>query len=165
MSDNIHYSRWGKATWENDRDTDAPSGGQVAGGGGPPHNTDMEPRVAALEADMKDVKASLHRLELSSQRIEQSLIAIRVDVLPTLSTKLDIANTNKDIQLVQESLRGVDKRVALVESGSQTIANAAIGKNIGPWQMPAIIGASIVVGGAALAGAGYLLRLAGMLPH
>jgi hypothetical protein len=31
----------------------------VAGGGGPPHDPDMENRVAALEADMKEVRTAL----------------------------------------------------------------------------------------------------------
>ena len=124
-------------------------------GAGGPHDPGMEPRVAALEADMKEVKASLKGLEVSSARIEA--------ILGTLATKSDVEKNSGETRLVAEALHGLDKRVSLIETGSLSIANAAIGKNIGPWQLPAVLGASIVVGGAALAGAGYLLHLAGVL--
>ena len=104
---------------------------------------------------MKDMKGSLNGLELSSARIEA--------VLGTLATKLDVEKNAGETRLVAEALHGLDRRVGLIETGSISIANAAISKNIGPWQLPAVIGASIVVGGAALAAAGWLLHLAGVI--
>ncbi len=127
----------------------------VAGGGSGPHDPDMEARVTNLEADMKDVKASLKGLELSLVRIEA--------VLGTLATKTDIERGAGDTRTLAEALHGLDTRVKNVETGSLAVANAAIARNLGPWQLPAVLGATIVVGGAALAGAGYLLHLAGVL--
>ncbi len=114
----------------------------------------MEARVTALEADMRDVKASLNGLTTSSAEIKV--------ILGTLATKSDIERGAGDTRTLAEALHGLDTRLGKVETGAINVANAAIAKNIGPWQLPAVLGVTIVVGGAALAGAGYLLHLAGL---
>lgn len=130
--------------------TDAPI---VIGPRGP-QPPDMEARVTALEADMRDVKASLNGLTTSSAEIKV--------ILGTLATKSDIERGAGDTRTLAEALHGLDTRLGKVETGAINVANAAIAKNIGPWQLPAVLGVTIVVGGAALAGAGYLLHLAGL---
>jgi hypothetical protein len=50
---------------------DRPLAPPIDGGGGPPHTPDMEARVAALEIDVKEVKATLGRLEPVLARIDE----------------------------------------------------------------------------------------------
>ena len=50
---------------------DRPLGPPIDGGGGPPHTPDMEARVAALEIDVKEVKATLGRLEPMLVRMDE----------------------------------------------------------------------------------------------
>ena len=115
----------------------------------------MDARVTALEGDMKEVKAPLQGLAVSSARI---------GAIPgTLATKADVERGAGETRTLAEALHGFDTRVRGVETGSITVANAAIAKNPGPWQLPAVLGVAIVVCGAAAAGAGYLLPLAGLL--
>ena len=104
---------------------------------------------------MKEVRSSLQSIMLSSARVE--------GVLSTLATKADVEKNAGDIRSVAETLRGFDTRLSTVESGSLAVANAAISKNIGPWQLPAVLAATIIVGGAAMAGAGWPLRFAGII--
>ena len=59
----------------------------VAPRDGGPYDPAMEARVSRLEEDMRDVKATLPRLEAAIIRIEATLTA----TLPHLATKADLA--------------------------------------------------------------------------
>lgn len=60
---------------------------EVAYGGGPPHDGDMEQRVEQLESDMGQVKQSLARIE---GRLDEKL--------PNLATKADVSDLRADIR-------------------------------------------------------------------
>jgi hypothetical protein len=59
----------------------------VAGQGGGPYDPGMEARISRLEADMRDVKSAVARLEATTIRIEAMLAA----TLPHLATKAELA--------------------------------------------------------------------------
>jgi len=54
---------------------------------------DLEPRVARLEEDMRDVKATLARLEPMIVRIDAALTA----TLPHLATKAELADLRSEL--------------------------------------------------------------------
>ena len=58
------------------------------GGGGGPHDTDMDARVGRLEGDMRELKATLGRLEPLIVRLDEQIRA----TLPHLATKADLAD-------------------------------------------------------------------------
>lgn len=62
-------------------------GPSLAFGGGPPHDSGMEARVARLENDVKEIKATLGRLEPSLSEMNGFIHA----TLPALATKADLA--------------------------------------------------------------------------
>jgi hypothetical protein len=64
-------------------------GAQLAGGGGGPHDPGMEARVAALEADMKDVNATLNRLEPKLDKVDDRVRALEIAV-GKMDGKLDL---------------------------------------------------------------------------
>lgn len=59
----------------------------VDSGGGPPHDSGMEARVARLEDDVKEIKAALGRLEPSLSEMNGFIHA----TLPALATRADLA--------------------------------------------------------------------------
>lgn len=59
----------------------------VAGQGGGPYDPGMEARISRLEADMRDVKSAVARLEATTIRIEAMLAA----TLPHLATEAELA--------------------------------------------------------------------------
>ncbi len=59
----------------------------VAPHGGGPYDPVMEIRVSRLEEDMRDVKSSIARLEMTTVEIKTMLAA----TLPHLATKADLA--------------------------------------------------------------------------
>ena len=59
----------------------------VADHGGSPYDPVMEIRVSRLEEDMRDVKSSITRLEMTTVEIKTMLAA----TLPHLATKADLA--------------------------------------------------------------------------
>ena len=122
---------------------------QVAVGGGGPHDPGMELRVTALEADMKDVKAGLSRLEVSSARIEA--------ILGSMATKSDLAASTGAANVLSERVSALDVRFGRVERAVEGAMTVAISKSIGPWQFPAILGASAAVLGVAAAAIGWLV--------
>ncbi len=129
----------------------------VAGGGSGPHDPGMEPRVAALEADMKDVKASLKELEHSSVRIEA--------ILSTLATREDTARSAGETKLVAEAVNGLGNRVGLVESGLSGLGSKVDSKLISGGQMFLIFGGLMTLF-LALSGALIgVLHWAGFLPR
>lgn len=64
-------------------------GSQGSGGGSGPEDPDLEKRVDALEAGMKEVKESLKRLEFGFARIE--------DKFSYLATKEDLARSEQKV--------------------------------------------------------------------
>lgn len=102
--------------------------GTIAGGGGGagPHDPGMESRIVALETDMKDVKGSLGRLEVASGRIEATLAS--------LATRADVAITT-------ERIASLDGRTKKVEDAITDTVRTAVGKAIGPWQLPGVLAA------------------------
>jgi hypothetical protein len=103
----------------------------------------MGPRVKALEDDMKDVKAGVGRLEVAAAEIKATLAS--------LSTKADIAGATGRIA-------ALEGRTTAVESAITDTVKAAVGKAIGPWQLPGVLAAcgSIVV--LIVAALGWLAR-------
>ena len=127
----------------------ARSVGQVAIGGSGPHDPGLGPRVTALEADIKDVKAGLSRLEVSSARIEA--------ILGSMATKSDLAASTGAANVLSERVSALDIRFGKVERAVEGAMTAAISKSISPWQFPVILGASAVVLGVAAAAIGWLV--------
>ncbi len=53
---------------------------KLAGGGGGTHDGGMEARIAALEADMREVKGSLGRIETLLRGMDDRLRKVEIDV-------------------------------------------------------------------------------------
>jgi hypothetical protein len=68
--------------------------GRLEGGGDGPQGPNMEQRVAALEADMKDVKAGIGRLETAAAKTDS-----RLDKLDDRLRSLEIASGKVDGKL------------------------------------------------------------------
>jgi len=66
----------------------------VAPRDGGPYDPLMEARVSRLEEDMREVKATLPRMEAAIIRIEATLAA----TLPHLATKADIADVKSELK-------------------------------------------------------------------
>jgi chromosome segregation ATPase len=73
----------------------------VAPHDGGPYDPVMEARVSRLEEDMREVKATLPRMEASIIRIETMLAA----TLPHLATKADVAELRTEMKADYTSLR------------------------------------------------------------
>jgi len=73
----------------------------VAPRDGGPYDPAMEARVSRLEEDMREVKATLPRMEASIIRIETMLAA----TLPHLATKADLAELRTEMKADYASLR------------------------------------------------------------
>lgn len=54
--------------------------GDLDGGGGPPHDSDMERRVTALEADAKAIKSDLTDIKVSLAKIDATVAALVTSV-------------------------------------------------------------------------------------
>ena len=98
----------------------------VAGGGGGPHDPGMEARVAALESDLREAKATLGRLEVAASRIQATL---------------DSLATRSDVTTAIERIASLDGRTGRLEAAVADTVRSAVGKAIGPWQLPAVVGA------------------------
>lgn len=69
---------------------------KVDGGGGPPHDSDMERRIASLEAKMDAVQTTLNAIQVTLARMEEKLaskedvhkLETRTAVLEERTTKL-----------------------------------------------------------------------------
>jgi hypothetical protein len=61
--------------------------------GGQPYDPSMEARLARLEEDMRDVKASLHDVREAVIRLE----ALFTATVPHLATKADVLATRADL--------------------------------------------------------------------
>ena len=110
----------------------------------------MEARVIALEADMKDVKASLQGLEVSSARIEATLAS--------LATKADAARVEAASTVTAGNVASLDDRLVKVETAINDVVKSAVGKAIGPIQLPAIIVSTIVLLGLLLVAWNWVTR-------
>lgn len=122
----------------------------IAGGGGPPHDPGMDARVAALEAQAKRTDDSLHRMEVT--------LAGLAPVLAALPTKADMAASTGAMNTLAATVAGMDKRLGSAETAINETIKSAVGKAIGPWQLPVII---VGTGGAlAVLAAGYHWLLA-----
>ncbi len=75
----------------------------------------MEARVARLEEDMRDVKATLGRLEPMIVRMDATIAA----VLPTLATKAELADLRGEVKAEISELRG-EMRSGLAEKPNKT---------------------------------------------
>lgn len=110
----------------------APTLVDMGGGGGHgPIDPGVAPRVVALEADMKDVKASLKGLELSSTRIET--------VLGTIATKVDVAALVGTIGSLTERLHAHSERLSGVEKSVADTINTALSKSLGAGSIVAMV--------------------------
>ena len=128
---------------------DAPTP-SVAGGGDGPHDPGMDARVTALEGDMKDVKASLQRLELGQVRMET--------VLATLATKADVVAVEGKLGALTEKVVALDGRLGRVEANVGTALTTAVGKAIGPVQFVAMLASSLALFGAAVTAYAWLVH-------
>jgi len=90
---------------------DKKSGGDgVDGSGGPPHDSEMERRVTALEAKVDGIKDTLNAMQVTLVKIEAS-IATKDDI-----SKLDIRlNTIEHTMATSASLAASDMRTAVLE--------------------------------------------------
>ena len=95
----------------------------IAGGGSGPHDPGMEVRVATLEADVRDIKASLKGLEMSSIRIEA--------VLGTLATKADLAAATGLVNTLTARVDAQEKRLGAVEKAITDTISIALSKSLG----------------------------------
>jgi hypothetical protein len=84
----------------------------------------MDQRVSALEVDMRDVKPTLGRMDVSLARIDVTLA--------TLATKADVA-------ALSEKLVAQGARLTAVENAVNDTVRAAVGKAISPWQLPGVL--------------------------
>jgi hypothetical protein len=91
-----------------------PQFGDTNGGGG--DGTMQEQRVAALEADMKEVKASLKAIELAVAEIKH---------LPKMSDFLalqkDIGDVRGKLGAVEGRIQGLERRFAQIPNTQQLI--------------------------------------------
>lgn len=117
----------------------------IAPAGSGPHDPGMEARVAALEDQAKKTNDSLHRMEVT--------LAGLAPVLAALPTKADMATSAGALNTLAATVAGMDKRLGSAETAITDTIKSAVGKAIGPWQLPVII----VGTGSALAilAAGY----------
>lgn len=83
----------------------------------------MEIRVARLETDMKDMKASLKGLEVSSARIEA--------VLGTLATRADVAMATGSVNTLTARVDAQDRRLGAVEKAITDTIATALSKSLG----------------------------------
>jgi hypothetical protein len=97
----------------------------------------MEARVSALQTDLKDVKAALSRIDVSLARIEVTL--------GSLASKADIALATGAISTLAEKMSGQGMRLTNVETAINETVKLAVGKAVGPWQLPIVLAASGVV--------------------
>ncbi len=109
----------------------------IAGDGSGPHDPGMEARVSALQTDLKDVKAALSRIDVSLARIEVTL--------GSLASKADIALATGAISTLAEKMSGQGMRLTNVETAINETVKLAVGKAVGPWQLPIVLAASGVV--------------------
>lgn len=61
---------------------------KLDGGGGPPHDPGMEARMSAVEADTREIKGILQRLEPVLGRVDDRLRKLEADTLPKISADL-----------------------------------------------------------------------------
>lgn len=92
----------------------------VAPSGPGPHDPSMEARVGRLEEDMRDVKATLGRLEPLMIRIDAQLQA----TLPHLATKADLAEVRTELK---SDIAGVRTELKSDIAGVRTELKSDIG--------------------------------------
>lgn len=117
------------------------TGVTLGGGRGGPHDPGMEQRVTTLETDMKEVKASLSRIETT--------LAVVAEGVKHLATKADLATLSGRADTLGTI---VDK----VERDVSAALTTAIGKAIGPAQFMTMIGTSVAIFMAGVAAYGWL---------
>lgn len=105
----------------------------VDGGGGPPHDSDMERRVASLEAKMDKVQDTLGSIQVTLARMEEKMVTkddfspIRADVA-VVKTSLDAKATSASVAVLDErtnklaSTRGVAGMLALATAALALIS-------------------------------------------
>lgn len=152
MSDNvIRPGQWvqnGQQSLEKEGPTQPEA--EFAPGGGGPHDPGMEFRVADLEKDMKDVRSSLGRLEAACASITATLEHV--------ATKADVVAGTGAANVVAERVSHLDARLGKVERSIDEVVKSAVGKAIGPVQLPAIIVATVVALGVLATGGAWLLK-------
>lgn len=110
---------------------EAQSRTSIVSGGGGPYDPDMEARVAALEAQAKKTDDSLHRMEVTLASLTPLLVA--------LPTKADMAVSTGALNTLAATVSGMDRRLATAEGAISDTIKSAVGKAIGPWQLPIIV--------------------------
>ncbi len=105
----------------------------IAAGGGGPQDPGMEARVAALETDVKDVKSTLQRIDLSLAGITATLAGV--------ATKADVATLGGRIDTLGGKVDALGGRMDKVERAIDDTVKSAVGKAIGPVQLPLVIAA------------------------
>lgn len=109
----------------------------VVGAGGGRQEGGLGARVSSLEV-------TLHRIDIAIARMEVTLA--------TLATKADLAEAKGAINALTERVSAQEVRLTKVETALDDIVKTAVGKAIGPWQLPAVLAASggVIVGLVAL---------------
>jgi hypothetical protein len=138
-------------------------------GGRGPHEPDMESRVAALELDMKDVKAGIGRLEMAFARSEgrmetgfarsEGRMENFAGKLETFATAASLAVVANDLSALTERLHAHGETLTDVKTAIRDLADKVDAKMVGGGQMFAIFAGLLslffVCGGIAI----------GMLQH
>jgi hypothetical protein len=88
----------------------------IAGGGEPPHDDGMEQRVATLEADFKDMKAGISRLELGQA---------------TILAKLEGVASAAQFAGLEERVKAQSERLSKIETAMTDTVKMALSKTIG----------------------------------
>lgn len=97
---------------------DAPQTSGLDGGGGPPHDSDMQRRVTSLETDVKAIRDTLTdiRVQLANMPTKDDISPIRADIA-SIKTSLEGKATASSVAELKgrvDSLPGIAKISAVV---------------------------------------------------
>ena len=100
---------------------DSPSVTKLSGGG--PTEPPIDRRVAALEGDLKDVKASIQAIQMSQARME--------GIVSGLATKADVASLKGSVDTVTARVDAQIVRISALETANTGTINLALSKTVG----------------------------------
>lgn len=128
-------------------------------GGGGPTEPPVDKRIAALETDLKDVKASVQRIELSQARMEGVVSGLSA-IIGGLATKADVAGLKGSVDTVTARVDAQIVRITALEAANTGTVALALSKTIG---VPGMIGLFVSLG-AVVAGVVAVLRYVHFMP-
>ena len=139
-----------KALLENERMRSEPERAvEIGGGGGDSGGMDgFSDRVKALETKVDSLDVRLVRVELRLEGVETRMGG--------LETRMDRFESRLDG--IDDRLRNVERSNAAIDAKLTILTTQVIGKLPTWWQMPAVIGSTIVVIGALWAAGRYLAK-------